>query len=373
MNKLSKKEYILKAAKLYGLTEFEIRDLEKDLNGKFENEFIERRTKSLFHMYDIYASKEYNAHMDTDENGIINLDDYSFVISNRRLLDSQIGKFWIISSNLDSYLVTDRHSEDVKSDYITFSEKNNFLFPQIAKQMKLPATVYYKGKCKDRDTSDYKIVFMTKDFLQDGETFIRGNSIYKRKRDNRKINFEALLEETDKYIKKYYKKNKLPADEATEARREIRQGLIKQTIFNKIAFNDNEDNSKWGIIIGEDKRLRLAPLYSFDYCAGVQSTSKSHHRVINGRKEDIESFIIKYGGEPWFRTWIKEEVIPLDIEKAVEDMKEETGVGLTDKEVEYYKFSIQKIHSRIAEIYEQNYGDGSSSSPKLKNEDEYVK
>lgn len=148
--------------------------------------------------------------------------------------------------------------------------------------------------------------------------------------------------------------------------------MIKQTIFNKIAFNDNEDNSKWGIIIGEDKRLKLAPLYSFDYCAGVKSTGKSHHRIINRVKEDVESFIKKYGDEQWFRDWIKEEVIPLDFDKAIRDMKEETGVSLTSEEEEYYRFSIQKTHSRISEIYEQNFGEG-SSAPRIKETDEYEK
>lgn len=372
MNKLSKKEYILKAAKLYGLTNFEITDLEKDLDGTIENDFIERRTKPLFNMYNKYISKDFNEHMSTDENGIINLDDYSFVISKRRLADSQIGKFWVVSSNLDSYLVTKRHSDDIKDSYITFSEKNNFLFPQMAKQMDLPATVYYKGKYEDERSETQKIVFMTKDFIQDGETFVRGNSIYKRKKDNRKINFETLLEETDKYVKKFYKKNKLPAKEAEITRREIRQGLIKQTIFNKIAFNDNEANSKWGLIIDKNKRLRLAPLYSFDYCAGVQSTKKSHHRVINRRKEDIESFIKKYGQEPWFKEWIKEYVIPLDIDKAIKDMKEETGVSLTDKEEEYYRFSFDKTHSKILELYEKNFGVKNSSN-NIKKEDEIEK
>lgn len=170
MSKLSKKEYILQAAKLYGLTNFEISDLEKHLDNRIPNEYIERRTKALFRMYDIYMSKDYNEHMDTDENGIIDVDSYSFVISNRRLADSQIGKFWIISSNLDSYLVTNRYSNDVKTDYINICEKNNFLFPQIAKQMKLPATVYYKGKCPTEDGKT-EIVFMTKDFIQDRRNF----------------------------------------------------------------------------------------------------------------------------------------------------------------------------------------------------------
>lgn len=359
MNKLSKKEYILKAARLYGLEEHEIKDLENHIDGKTVNEFIVRRNARLFKMYDIYMSKdEYNEHMDTDENGIINLDDYLFTVSKRRLQDSKIGKSWIISSNLDSYLITNRHSSDIKEKWIRISEKNNFLLPQIAKQLDLDATVYYKGKYSGEDNDKDLVFFMTKDFIQDGETLIQGKSIHKRKKQKTRIDFESLLEDTDKYIKKYCKKHKFSVDEAENVRTTIRQGLIKQTLFNKLVFNDNEADTKWGIIIGKDSKLRLAPLYSFDYCAGAESLEKTQHRVVQKRKEDVETFIKQYGEEEWFTSWIKEKVIPLDFDKAISDAKYETGVGLTSEEEEYYKFTFQKIHSRIVEVYQKNYSDG---------------
>lgn len=369
MNKLSKKEYISRAARLYGLEEHEIKDLENHIDGKTVNEFIVRRNARLFKMYDIYMSKAYNEHMDTDENGIINLDDYLFTISKRRLQDSKIGKSWIISSNLDSYLITNRHSSDIKEKWIKISEKNNFILPQIAKQLNLDATIYYKGKYSQGEDEKETIFFMTKDFIEDGETFIQGKAINKRQKGGIRIDFENLLEDADKYVKKYYKKHKFSLEETEEARKAIRQGLIKQTLFNKLVFNDNESNSKWGLIIGKDSRLRLAPLYSFDYCAGAESFGKSQHRVIQKRKEDVETFVKKYGEEEWFSSWIKEEVIPLDFDKAILDAKYETGVGLTSEEETYYKFTFQKIHSRIVEAYQQIYGEGASSPREKKGDD----
>ena len=61
-----------------------------------------------------------------------------------------------------------------------------------------------------------------------------------------------------------------------------------------MVFNENEANEKWGLIIKKDKTLKLAPHFSYDFCAGVELTQKTHHRVIHGNREDIETFISKY-------------------------------------------------------------------------------
>lgn len=355
-NKLSKQEYIIKAAKLYGLGKVEIEALKNHLSGKNTNEYIERRCDFLFRLYDIYKSQEYNEHLDPDEKGIINLNDFSFERSKRRLADSKIGIYWILSSNLDTYLVTvppNRFTE-IKDKYIEISEKNNFLLPQIARQMGLNATVYYKGEYTD-ENGTFSTHHLTKNFLYDEETLIQGNSIVKDNPKRKRINFESLLETTDKYIKKYYKKNKLPESDLIKVRAEIREGLIKQTLFNKLVFNENESNEKWGLIVCNDKNLRLAPIFSYDYSAGVEPTGKVHHRAIQGSKEDIPSFMLQYSKERWFRDWIERKVLTLNLDRAISDMTRRTGVELTDEEKEYYKFLIDKMKSKVIEVCDLNY------------------
>lgn len=357
--KKTKQEYILEAAKLYGLGEVEINALKNHLDGSQPNDFIVRKTEFLFRLYEVYKSTEYNDKIDTDDNGIIQLNDYAFEVSRRRLADSKIGTAWILSSNLEAFLVTnspDYHSK-IKPKFLKLADTNNFLLPQIAKQMGLDATVYYKGE--HTDTSGSASTFhLTKNFLRGEETLIQGDSIVKEnsnKRKSNRINFESLLEATDKYIKKYYKKHKLPAEDMKRAREEIRQGLIKQTLFNKMVFNENEANQKWGLIATADKTLRLAPLFSYDYCAGVEMLEKSPHRVVDGKKEDIESFMLEYGKEPWFRKWISSSVLPLDFEKAVQDMERKTSITLSDDEKEYYRFFINKMHSKVVLVHDLNF------------------
>lgn len=357
--KKTKQDYILEAAKLYGLGEVEITALRNHLDGSQPNDFIVRKTKFLFRLYEVYKSTEYNDKIDTDDNGIIQLNDYAFEVSKRRLADSKIGTAWILSSNLEDFLVTnspDYHSK-IKPKFLKLADTNNFLLPQIAKQMGLDATVYYRAEYTDSSGSFYTF-HLTKNFLRGEETLIQGDSIVKEnsnKRKSTRVNFETLLETTDKYVKKYYKKHKLPAEDLKRVREEIRQGLIKQTLFNKMVFNENEANQKWGLIIGADKGLKLAPLFSYDYCAGVEMINKSPHRVVNGRKEDIESFMLEYGKEPWFRNWITSSVLPLDFDKALQDMERKTSIVLSDEEKEYYRFFINKMHAKVVAVHDLKY------------------
>lgn len=357
MPKLSKKEFILRAAKLYGLGEVEIGALSADLDGTMPNEFIERRTKPLFRLYETYMSNDFNEAFDTDENGIINLNDYSFEISKRRLADSKIGNFWIVSSNLEAFLSVKTPQDvtsNVKEKFVPISEKNNFLIPQLAKQMALNATVYYKGEYTDQ-YGTFSTHHLTKNFLYDEETLIQGNSIIKADPRKRRISLETILDGVDKYLKKYYKKNKLPQKDLEKARREIREGLIKQTFFNKLLFNTNESNEKWGLIIGEDKNLRLAPIFSYDYFAGVESVRRTQHRAVQGNREDIESLMLQYSDEYWFRTWIERSVLPINFDKAKKEMERITGITLTQEEEEYYKYVLDKIYPKVKNVYELDY------------------
>ena len=356
LDEILKRKYILEAAKLYGLGQVEIKALKEYLEGRVKNEFIVRRTEFLFRLYAIFKSTKYNDKIGTDENGIINLNDYSFEVSKRRLADSKIGKSWIISSNLEAFLVTNLpdYSSQIKSKYLNISNKNNFLLPQIAKQMGIDATVYYRGEYTDEH--DVLSTFhLTKNFLGDEENLIQGNSIVKDNPNKKRIDFEDLLETVDKYVKKYYKKHKLPEKAMKEAREEIRQGLIKQSIFNKMVFNENEANEKWGLIIKEDKTLKLAPLFSYDFCSGVELNQKTHHRVVHGNREDIESFMLEFGKEKWFRDWIRDFVIDFNFDKAENDMVRKTGITISDEEREYYKFLIHKMHPKIVSVHNLNY------------------
>lgn len=365
MPKLEKLEYILKAAKLYGLGHVEIEALKNHVDGSDPNPFIERKMNYLFRLYDIYQEDD-GEKIRMNSEGIINLNDFSFEKSKRRLADSKIGEFWVIGANLDSFLATlpaDR-SVLVKSKFKDISEKNNFLLPQLAKSMGLPTVLYYRAKFT-QSTLPKATYHLTKNFLEEAEDrFILGTDIVKDSREKKRTKLETLLETTDKYVKKHYKKHKLSDGESIRARDIIRRGLIKQSFFNKFVFNENESNQKWGLIADGNHELRLAPLYSFDYCCGAEPTGKVHRRSVNG-KEDIQTFMLKYGKEKWFRDWIEERVIPSpNVDVLAERMKNETRMVLTAEEKEYYEFMFHQLKNRVREVVDIGYDEKELSKRK---------
>ena len=173
-----------------------------------------------------------------------------------------------------------------------------------------------------------------------------------------------MLESVDKYVRRNYKKNNIPESDCIRDRDEIRRGLIKQSFFNKYVFNENESNQKWGLVENGNHELRIAPLYSFDYCCGAEPIGKIHRRSVNGR-EDIQTFMLKYGKEKWFRDWIEEKVIPsAKIDVLEKGMQEETGTVLTSEEKEYYEFMFHQFKSRVREVVDIGYDEKELSKRK---------
>ena len=65
--------------------------------------------------------------------------------------------------------------------------------------------------------------------------------------------------------------------------------------------------------------------------------------------------MLKFGKEKWFREWVRDYAVRLDFDKAEQDMVRKTGITLSDEEREYYKFLINKMHSKIVSVYDLNY------------------
>ena len=170
------------------------------------------------------------------------------------------------------------------------------------------------------------------------------------------MSLPKLIDETQKFIRKHYKKYKLPDAELKEVQRQVREGLIKQTIFNKLVFNQNENNSLWGLIEDNNThKLRLAPIYNYNYCANVQPKFKTCYRTIN-KKETIEDILLYYSKESWFKQWVENDLIELSLEDAEKAMEKQTSMTLTESEREYYNFVImEKMHSKVVDVTDLDY------------------
>ena len=359
--KLNKKEYILKAAKLCGIEKVEIEALKNHLDGRIKNPYIERRNANLFKLYEMYQKGDYHP-LIIDDNGIINLNKKDFVISKKRTEKIKFGRFLVVTPELDSYIATRTSPYDIPEKFERIAELNDLLLPQISIKMGVPATEFCRSIYKDKSTETTN--HLTKNFLNDDEILIPGNKIIKgnnknkekRPRSKRKIKLESILDATDKYIKKNYESCKLPKEKIDYAREKIRRGLIKQTVVNKFFVIDYEPLESWGLIKNKEGFLRLAPLSKFHYCAGVvREAPNLKHIVTSTGKEDIQSFMLEYGKEEWFREWMENKVLKVDFEECLEEMKQKSKVSLTDTEKEYYKYYFENMKENIQKVVDANY------------------
>lgn len=359
--KLSKKEYILKAAKLCGVEKVELEALKKHLDGKLKNPYVEERNLNLFKLYELYEKEEYHP-LEIDEEGIINLNKNNLVISKKKSEKTKFGKFFVITPKLNSYIATMVSPYDIPEKFERIAELNDLLLPRISNEMGVPATEYYRSIYKEKTTETAN--HLTKNFLNDDEILIPGNKIIrgdskkkeKRPRIRRKIKLESILESTDKYIKKNYDTYKFSKEETDSTREEIRKGLIKQTVVNKFFVVDDEPFNSWGLIKNKQGKLKLAPLSKFFYCAGVvREAPDLKHIVTSTGKEDIQSFILEYGKEPWFREWVENKVLKVEFDECVQKMEQDSKISLTEAERGYYKYFFDNMKENVKEVVEANY------------------
>lgn len=264
-------------------------------------------------------------------------------------------------------------NDAINDDRTDIKEKNEFFMPQLAKQLGIETAVFYKTtKTNDSSTKavsaesivnilrDNKLVddtrfHLTKNFIKPNERYIVANNFVKNKKDSGMIEMKHILESTEKYVRDNYKSKGFSKKEADEAYKNIRIGIIKQSLFNKLVNNSDESNDTWGLIEDENGKLRLSPMFNFKHCAGYPP-SNPRVRVVDKNKNYIDDFLIVYSSEDWFKEWIDNAVINLDFDKASDEMTRKTGVILTPKEKEYYrKMIFDKMHSIIVNASEVNY------------------
>lgn len=261
----------------------------------------------------------------------------------------------------------------INSGRFDIKEKNEFFLPQLAKQLGIETAIFYKtteseyGESNDITIDsivnilrEYKLVddtryHLTKNFIKQGEKYIVAKTFVKDKGRGNSIEMKQILEATEKYIKENYKGKGFSKKEADDTYKDIRIGIIKQSLFNKLVNNSDESNNTWGLIEDENGRLRLSPMFNFKSCAGCTATTPKV-RVVDKNKNYIDDFLIVYSNEDWFKEWIDKAVINLDFDKAGDEMTRKTGVILTDAEKSFYRQTIfDKMHSIIVNASLVNY------------------
>lgn len=361
-SKLTEEEkFVLRAAKLKGLAAVEIDALRAHFTGEAPNDYVIRRNPDLFELLEKKKQEKLGIVYDSDK-PYIDLDD----VMTSNIRQARYGVFKVVTPDLESYISKPVTFKKDSSKFYELSIKNELFLPYIAEEFGIPAVKFMH---LDAVNSDYGMTetHVARNFINVGEKFVAGKSILVNKKErgpeyHPRLSMAVLLEKVDKFIKKFGKTEKLPEEEVTKMKVDIRQGIIKQTFINKLLLNDNESNYNWGLI-KNDKTLRLSPLYGLEDCAGaIDPTEYSTRRVVGkkifaGGREDIQSIMLAFRKEKWFKAWVKENLEKFKIENAFAKAEEE-GVVLSDTEKEYYRAVLEKTLSLAQEVVNVDFDPG---------------
>ena len=359
-------KYILKAAKLKGVSEVEIEGLRKHFSGERPNDFVVRRNSDLFKLLDKKKKSKKGLIKSKDE-AYINLD--NVIVSKPETEMSGIHK--ILTPGLTTFISKPTTYVDKDSKFHDLARKNQLFLPYVAKAFGVKSATFLEVELENGKNKQNGVRHITQDLLENEERVIKGTDVLKLSYDTekkqkkektqpKKISMNSLLEKTDKFVKKFCKKEKVSEENSKIMRESIRRGLIKQTFINKLVLNDDESNLKWGIV-KKGKGLSLLPLHDFEYCAGVMKSGETPtRRVVNntgpiGGREDIQSFMLFFGKEKWFRSWVTEKIQSFSINDVFELAKRESNVELTKNEKDYYTVVLDKTLSLAKEVIEVNF------------------
>lgn len=355
-------KYILKAAKLKGLAAVEIDGLKRHFTGEAPNEFVVRRNPDLFELLE-KKKKEKQGFIRETDNPYIDMD--NVLVS--RIDIYHPGTRRIVTPSLTSYITKPATYVKENSKFHELSIKNELFLPFVAKAFDVSTLTFMTVAVENDELEGDEVQHVTKNFIGTSDKFIPGYKILTsgNKKDSgkslpKKIGMSFLLDKTDKYIKKLGKKLKVPEESLKAKRGEIRRELIRQTFINKLLLNDNESNGNWGIILHEDG-MSLSPMFGFEYCAGVMDLRELPTRRVVGNigklggREDIQSFMITYGKEEWFRTWVTEALSRFDIERAFEAAETKANVEFSEQEKDYYRAVLDKTFSLAREVVDVDF------------------
>ena len=367
MKKFEKKKltdeekYILKAAKLKGLAAVEIDGLRRHFTGEAPNEFVVRRNPDLFELLEKKKREKQGFIRETD-NPYIDMD--NVLVSRIDLYHP--GTKRIVTPSLTSYITKPATYVKENSKFHELSIKNELFLPFVAKAFNVEALTFMTVGVENDVLEGSDVQHITKNFMDSTDKFIPGYKILtagnkkESKSTSKRIGMTYLLDKTDKYVKKLGKKFKLPEEELKTVRGQIRRELIKQTFINKLLLNDNESNRNWGLIVS-DGEISLSPMFGFEYCAGVMDLKDLPTRRVVGNigkiggREDIQSFMITFGKEEWFRTWVKEKLKEFDIEETFSLAEVKANASFTDQEKDYYRAVLDKTISLAKEVVDVDF------------------
>lgn len=222
---------------------------------------------------------------------------------------------------------------------------NNILLPQIAEKLQNECAKYYIAK--GNNARDNRRYLLTIDFKEGNEEIIHGEDLLEDVGgDINELNINNIIECIEKYLVKIGGKN--------QEIETIKKEFIKQSLFNRFVKQSDENNHNWGILINtQNNRVRIAPIYDLDCCCDVGTTKKHIRTTQDDSKYSMSSFINDFGKHEWFITYIKEILEDFDLNKAIKESKETTGIEIPQNIQEKYKTFFGERYYELKSAYQE--------------------
>lgn len=210
---------------------------------------------------------------------------------------------------------------------------NNILLPQIAKQLQNESAIYYIAKHQNKKgcPTDKRRYLLTLDFKNKNEKLIYGQEILEKMQyDINELRIEQLLFAVEDYL--------IEIGANHQDIENVKKDFIKQSFYNRLVKQSDENNHNWGILIDENTRKsRMTPLYDLDCSCDIGTLKKHIREDKEGGKVSFESFIKQFKNEKWFNIYLKEVESRFNIDKAIEDAKKETNITIPPQIQNIYK------------------------------------
>lgn len=240
--------------------------------------------------------------------------------------------FWILLYDLNIYLIKRCVPERIiVKGNVKRAMENSVVIPQIIKELGLESSEYYITTYWEEEYGDSDIFIMTPNFLRDNEEMLSLDMVCGEK-------CITEIPELEKTIRQYFEIRNFSQEQIDSLRRDF----IKQVFMSKFLGNVDENNGNISIIYDNKRNVRMAPLYDFDFCCGNELRFKCERKVDGCT--DIEALVKYYINEPWFKSWINDTILNLDLKKALTEQKCKNQM---DYNTEFYKNFFEKQLSKV--------------------------
>lgn len=330
-NKMTLEEYIQK--------------LKEKIGKKYYEKLKFSQIKKAYKEY--YELKGKNAVDNIDK---LNLVNNSFFQKNN-IECSYFSEFWIVLFDLNEYLLKKipdyrYFKKQEKSDAIA----NAMILPRLIQKTGMKSAKYYlvDWVVDDSVQTYIDMFFITPNFLEKGdELFNLSDIITNNEKDFCKIE-ENLRKELE--LRHFDIKN---IESFIED--------FRKTLFLN-AFIENTDVSLDNIsYIINNKKIRIAPMYDFDFCCGDESYLDKKIRI-NGSTE-LTNILAYYKNDENLMKWIKEQILTLDINSIVsEKLTLPNRANLNETQKNYYIDYFERRKSIVKDFFDKERAENKNQS-----------